>query len=307
MPVADPGWLWLPITVFASAAQTMRNAAQRHLTGELGTLGATLVRFLYGLPFAVFWLLLVLGAARAGTPTPDWAFVGWVAGGAVLQLAATAFLLRAMAERNFALGVAYSKTEIVQVAVFGTLFLGDPLTPATAVSVAFATVGVLLLSPGGGERPLVAFARGWTSRAALLGLGSGAGFALSAVGFRGAALELAPAAPPLAAAYTLVWAQAIQVLLLGGWLLVREPEIVRRTLAAWRVSLLAGLMGALASIGWFTAMAMAPVANVRTLGVLELIFSFIVSRRIFRETLGRRELVGIALLALGIVGVAQLR
>jgi drug/metabolite transporter (DMT)-like permease len=307
MSVPDAAWLWLPITVFASLAQTLRNAAQRHLTGDLGTLGATLVRFLYGLPFAAAWLILLLGATPFGLPAPSGVFFLWVGGGAVMQLAATAFLLRAMAERNFALGVAYSKTEIVQVAIFGTVFLGDPLTPATAAAVAFATSGVLLLSPAVGERPLVAMVRGWTSRAALLGLGSGAGFALSAVGFRGAALALLPSPAPLAAAYALAWAQSIQVVLLGGWLLLREPEIVRRTLAAWRVSLLAGLMGALASIGWFTAMAMAPVANVRTLGVLELLFSLVVSRRVFRESLGRRELVGVLLIAFGLIGVAQLR
>jgi drug/metabolite transporter (DMT)-like permease len=307
MSVLDAAWLWLPITVLASLAQTLRNAAQRHLTVDLGTLGATLVRFLYGLPFAAAWLLVLLGTARFDLPVPDGAFFLWVGGGAVMQLAATAFLLRAMAERNFALGVAYSKTEIVQVAIFGTLFLGDPLTLATAVSVVLATSGVLVLSSAAGERPLAALVRGWTSRAALLGLGSGAGFALSAVGFRGAALALLPAPAPIAASYTLVWAQTIQIVLLGGWLAWREAEIVRRTLAAWRVSLLAGLMGALASIGWFTAMAMAPVANVRTLGVLELLFSFAVSRRVFRESLSRRELIGMALIALGIVGVTQLR
>ena len=53
MPAA---WLWIPITIWAAFAQTLRNAAQRHLTAELGTLGATLIRFLYGLPFAFAWL-----------------------------------------------------------------------------------------------------------------------------------------------------------------------------------------------------------------------------------------------------------
>jgi drug/metabolite transporter (DMT)-like permease len=62
-------------------------------------------------------------------------------------------------------------------------------------------------------------------------------------------------------------------------------------------------MGAAASGGWFTAMTIEPVAHVRTLGLIELLFSYAVSRRVFRERLSRRELAGIALLALALVVV----
>jgi len=176
-------WLWIPVTLWAAFAQTVRNAAQRHLTAELGTLGATLVRFLYGLPFAALWLLAVSFFTSVAVPAANGTFLGWVALGAVSQIGGTAFLLRTMQERNFALGVAYSKTEILQVAVFGLAFLGDPLGPASIAAVTCGTLGVLLLSPAG-------WGGGWMSRSALLGLASGAGFALSAVGYRGAALAL---------------------------------------------------------------------------------------------------------------------
>ena len=110
-------WLWIPVTVWAAFAQTVRNAAQRGLTKELGTLGATLVRFFYGLPFAAAWLAAVVAWTGGALPAPNAAFAGWVLLGAVSQIAATAFLLATMQERNFALGVAYSKTEVLQVAV----------------------------------------------------------------------------------------------------------------------------------------------------------------------------------------------
>src|SRR6185295_13212412 len=119
------GWLWIPISIWAAFAQTMRNAAQRQLTNELGTLGATLVRFLYGLPFAALWLYGVHAVGRLDLPLPNWAFLAWICLGAVSQIGATALLLRVMAERNFTLGVAYSKSEIIQVAIFGFVFLGD--------------------------------------------------------------------------------------------------------------------------------------------------------------------------------------
>ena len=304
MPPVELSWLWIPITVWAAFAQTLRNAAQRHLTAELGTLGATLVRFVYGLPFALLWLLAVLWATGAAVPAPNLAFVFWVAEGALAQIAATALLLRVMTDRNFTLGVAYSKTEIIQVAVFGFAFLGDPITVAAAIAIGCGTVGVLLLSPADKERPLRAMLVGWTTRTALLGLASGAAFALSAVGYRGAALSLGAPSFLVASATTLVWAQALQTLTLGGWLLWRDRAVVWRVAKAWRPSLFAGFMGAAASAGWFAAMAIEPVAHVRTLGLVELLFSYAVSRRFFRERLSRLELAGIAFLIIGLVVVA---
>lgn len=296
-----PDWLWIPITVWAAFAQTLRNAAQRSLTAELGTLGATLVRFLYGLPFAVLWLIGVHSMGERALPAPNLAFAAWVSFGAVSQIAATALLLRVMAERNFTLGVAYSKTEIIQVAIFGLIVLGDPVTVSSALAVACGTLGVLLLSPADRERPFRTLLTGWTTVPAMLGLGSGALFAFSAVGYRGAALALPDTPFLLSAAFALVVAQTLQTLLLGGWLSVRDPGVVVRVFQAWRRSLFAGFMGAAASIGWFTAMAIEPVAHVRTLGLVELLFASIVSRKLFRERLSSLEIAGMGLLSLGLV------
>ncbi|HEX4986552.1 MAG TPA: DMT family transporter [Burkholderiales bacterium] len=302
--MAPPGWLWIAITLWAAFAQTLRNAAQRGLTKELGTLGATLVRFLYGLPFAALWLLGVLWVGKFEVPAANPAFLGWVVLGAVSQIAATALLLKVMTERNFTLGVAYSKSEIIQVAFFGFVFLGDRVSMTVAIAIALGTAGVLMLAPADREHPWRALLTGWTSRIALYGIASGTGFALSAVGFRGAALALHGSSFLPAAATTLLVAQAVQTVLLGGWLLLRYRDVVVRVLQAWRMSLFAGFMGAAASAGWFTAMAIEPVAHVRTLGLTELLFSYAVSRRVFRERLERRELAGIALLTLGLVVIA---
>jgi drug/metabolite transporter (DMT)-like permease len=292
--LSAPAWLWIAVTVWAAFAQTIRNAAQRHLTAELGTLGATLVRFLYGLPYALLWLYFVHEYFGAEVPSPSAKFAGWVLLGALSQTTATALLLKVMQERNFALGVAYSKTEILQVAIFGLAFLGDPLGWATIAAVACGTAGVLMIAPPRTtERSSL--------RIALLGLASGAGFALSAVGYRGAALALEGSSFLMAAAYTLVWAQFLSTLALGGWLVVRERAVLGRVLGAWKLSQVAGFMGAAASAGWFTAFALQTAAHVRTLGLIELVFSYLVSLRIFREKLSRLELAGMALLAVGML------
>jgi len=298
-------WTWIPITIWAAFAQTLRNAAQRHLTAALGTLGATLVRFLYGLPFAVLWLLLVTEATGVAAPALNLSALLWGGFAAAAQIAATALLLRAMEERNFTLGVAWSKTEIVQVAVFALALLGDPLTLGIALSVLFATIGVVLSSAkSAGWRALLS---DWTSRAALIGLASGAAFAVATVGYRGAALALLPTPPLIAAAVVLVYAQALQTLLLGGWLLLRERKVIASAFREWRTSGLAGFMGAAASAGWFTAMAMEPVARVRTIGLVEVLFTYLVSLRLFKERLTAMETAGLVLVVLGMIGVINLR
>jgi drug/metabolite transporter (DMT)-like permease len=307
--MAALSWAWIPITIGAALAQTLRNAAQRHLTGDLGALGATLVRFLYGMPFALIWLAVAwVGFAERGAwPAINGTFLVWTVVAALSQIAATALLLRNMEERNFAIGVAYSKSEIIQVTLFGLVLLGDTISALTVGSIVVASIAVMLLSLPEGNRSLVAIARGWGSRSALFGLGSGAAFGMAAVGYRGAALALATPSIVFAAAESLVWAQAFQTVLLGGYLMWRHAGVVAAVIEAWRVSLVAGAMGALGSACWFTAMAMKPVAQVRTLGLVELYFSYVVSRRVFRERLGRAELAGLVLLAAGLIGIVALR
>ena len=296
-------WLWIPIVLWAALAQTARNAAQRSLVASAGTLGATLARFLYGLPFAAAWVLLLHALPATAAAIPDFTlpWAAWLLLGAVSQLAATAFLLAAMKQRSFVVGVAFSKTDALQVALFATLLQRELPGWLTLLAIGLATAGVVLLSiPNKGAN---ADSFDWTGSAALWGLASGAGFAMSAVGYRGAALALPEASPWMAGAWGVLCAQAAQTVLLGGWLAWRSPDSLRATAAAWRVSTAAGMMGALASIGWFTAFALTTAANVRTLGLAEVVFSYLVSRRLLREKLAPLETLGLALVIAGLLAM----
>lgn len=298
-----PGWLWIPVTVAAAAAQTARNALQRGLVAELGGVGATLVRFLYGLPAS---LLLLLLALRVDPRPVDLGATGFLIAlplGAVAQILATILLLDLMGRRNFAIGVAWSKTEILLIALAGWLLLGDLLPAAGWLAVALATAGVLLLS-GKGLKPADLFggearAVGWR------GLASGAGFALAAVAYRAAILAAGGPGSIAAAAWALLLAQALQTVLLVGWLQLADRPVVLAVLRAWRTSIWAGTMGALASAGWFTAFSLAPAASVRTLGLVEMLMALLVGRRIFRERASPQELVGQALVAAAILLIVR--
>ncbi len=290
-------WLWIPIALWAAFAQTVRNVAQKSLTREHGTLPATLVRFIYGLPFAVLWLAAVMAWSGGALPALSPAFFGWIVAGSLGQILATALLLAAMERTNFAVAAAYSKTEVLQVAVFAVVLLGEAVTLMSTIGILVSTAGVVLL---GAKDARKAGGSAWLSRAALYGIGSGAFFAVAAVGFRGATVALAEPNAAIAGAYSLVWAQSFQSLLLGGYLFVRQREKLGAVLGAWRMSTLAGLMGAAASAGWFTAFALRNAPDVRAVGLIEVFFSYLIARRMFGERTTVLEGSGLALLIAGL-------
>ncbi len=291
------GWLWIPVVLLAAAAQTVRNAAQKDLGRTAGTLAATSVRFVYGLPFALLGLAVVF--AGGPLPAPNAAFLAQVAGSALAQLVATALLLAAMQRQSFIVAVAYSKTEVLQVAMFSAVLLGEHVSAVSAAAIVIASIGLWMLSvPAAAEAG--ALRRGWWSSTAWMGIGSGAGFALSAVGYRAAAQALGPLQPWESAAYSLVWAQGLQSAALALW----RPDALGTTMRAWRVSTLAGACGALASFGWFTAFALRNAADVRTLALVEVLYGYLISRRVFAEQVTRREKLALVLLTLGIAAVS---
>lgn len=298
-------WAWIPIVIGAAAAQTARNAAQRSLTSELGTLSATLVRFLYGLPFAALWLVLVVASLPPGAQLPSFgfAYIAWLAAGAIAQILATAFLLLAMKERNFVTGVALAKTEVLQAALLAAVLLLEFPGGWSAFAMVTATIGVVLLSWPKAVPAPGSTAAGGGGKAALAGLASGACFAMASVGYRGAALTLPTVSPWLVGASGVLLAQLLQSLLLIGWIHWREPGRLAQLGRAWRRSFAAGAMGAIASIGWFTAFALRPVADIRTLGLIEVFFSFIVSRKLFDEHLSMKERAGLLMVLTGLVVV----
>src|SRR3982075_215546 len=213
----DPSWLWAAFTLVAASAQTVRNATQRELTARLGTVGATHVRFLFGFPFALIFLIAVMIALRQELPGPPLIFWAWVIDGALAQVAATALMLAAMNDRSFVVVYAYIKTEPVQVALFGLVFLGDAVTPAMAAAILIATTGVVIMALKPGTSMDV--------RAAALGLAAGAMFAASAVGFRGAILSLGLPSYVMAATFTLVIGLMLQSALLSIYLWLRNPDV----------------------------------------------------------------------------------
>jgi len=287
--------LWVPFTIIAALGQVARNAMQRQLTGPLGTWGATNIRFLFGFPFSLLFFAVVLIATGDHIPWPAAVFWPWLLLGALSQIVATGLMLLAMNDRSFVVTTAYLKTEAIQTAIFGFVFLGDHLTLLKVVAILIATAGVVIaaLRPGAGK--------GFTDlKPTLLGLAAAAAFALSAVGFRGAVITVPGVTFVTAASFTLVLSLFVQTLVLTIYLLARAPGVLKAILGMWRPSLLAGFMGAFASQFWFLAFALTAAANVRTLALVEVLFAQGVAHYSFKQPLSARELLGIVLIVFGV-------
>jgi drug/metabolite transporter (DMT)-like permease len=190
----------------------------------------------------------------------------------------------------------------VQIALYGFVFLGDRLGLQAIVGVLVATAGVVLMSwrRAPADAVPVAGARASMWRAALLGIATGSMFSLSVVGYRGAVLALGDDPFYGRATLALVLALALQTVLLSLYLRLREPGRLTGLVRAWKPSLLAGLLGATASQFWFLAFSLQTAAAVRTVGLVEVVFAALISRRLFAQQGSAREWGGIAMVVCGV-------
>jgi drug/metabolite transporter (DMT)-like permease len=287
--------LWILLTASAAPLQVARNALQRGLVGDAGPWGATLVRFLFGLPFSILLLAVVWALTPAAAPEPSPRF--WIGAGlgALAQVGATAALLVAMRRSGFAVATMMQQASLPIAAVMGWLVLHDRLSPQQWSGIALATAGLVVLSWPGRDRAHGALA------GALLGLASGAAFAVALNGYREAGRALDPAHPIFSAAAAVVVAQTLQSALLLTVLAATRPAALRAVAASWRASLGAGFFGSAASACWFAALALAPAGPVRAVGVIEAPIAAAAGRRLFQERLHLRQWVGGTLAAAGVV------
>lgn len=288
--------LWIVATLLAAAAQTTRFVLQKRLgQAGLSATGATFARFVYAAPLALIAALATRAVLDVPLPAMGLRFWGFVAAGGLAQIVATELTVRLFALRNFAVGVAFTKTEIVLVALFSALVLGEVPSGLGMVAIVVGFLGVVAMARGG---PV-------TGQAALMGLAAGALFGVAATGYRGASLALEPAPFFLRATVALAAATALQTAAMAAWLAGRDRAAVVQVLRGWRATAPVGITGMLGSLGWFTAFSLQSAAYVRALGQVELLFTLAASVAIFRERLRARELAGIALIGVSVVMLVQ--
>jgi drug/metabolite transporter (DMT)-like permease len=292
---------WLPVTIAAALFQCWRTAVQQKLRGLLSVNAAGFVRYLYGAPTALALLLIALAVTRLSLPVPNVWFLLYCVAGGLLQILATVLLIMAFGYRNFAVGTAYSKTDVVQSAIVALVLLHEVLHPLAWAGIALGLSGVVTLSLAGrGLRPgdlLIASVQ----PAALCGLGAGFCFAFTTVFIKLSIQALSGANIPVRALFALVITNTLQTLMQGTWLAWREPQELRKAFTTWRSSSWAGTLSAAGSACWFTAFALADVALVRAVGQVEIVFTLLFSRFYLKETLQPGDVAGLVLVVGGVV------
>ena len=285
---------WIAFVFVAAAAQTFRFLLQRQLNRSgLSVAGATFSRFMFSFPIIVIATGVAALLFGRAIPIPHWSFWSYALPGGICQILATACVIAMFSLRNFAVGIAFKKSEAVLTAFVSILILGEYIAPLAWIAIGLSVVAVLILSQTGAD------AYSWRavkSPTTILGLTSGLLFAFSSVFYRGATLSLGEANVLLRAAVTLACVTAWQSLVLALWLGLREPGELSRVFAAWRVAAVVGITSLVGSYCWFTAFALQNAAYVKALGQIEVLFSIVATRFWLGEAIAGRELVGIAVL-----------
>jgi drug/metabolite transporter (DMT)-like permease len=294
--------IWLPATLIAAVFQPWRTAVQRRVSKELSINAAGLVRYLYGLPFA-----LALAAAYQFVLAPaafpalgNW-FPFYCAAGGLAQIVATNLLLMAFGERSFVVGTAYSKTEAIQGALLSIVLLGERLNALAWLGIALGVAGVMILSAGGKRMTAGELIRALGQPGARYGIASGFFFALTAIAVRSATVQVGTQDHVRAALIVLACTVALQTLMQGTLVAWRERDQIAPVFRSWRVSGQVGLLSALGSACWFTGFATAPVALVRVVGQIEVAFTMAFGHFYLGERVTRSEVAGLLLVTAGVV------
>ncbi|MEH6558867.1 MAG: DMT family transporter [Oceanicoccus sp.] len=287
---------WIIFTFMAAFMQSIRTAGQKKISNYLSPMTTTLVRYMFGVPFAVCYLWIVipdnpLGIVFASVNSRDFFIYASLA--SVAQIAATVWLVKVLSFRNFAVATIFSKTEAIQTAVLGVVFFSASLSWHGWLAVILGAIGIFIMGfPGAGRRP--------ESKSIYYGILSGLGFAFTALWLRQASLSLHYTFIQNAA-ITLVYMVSVQTIMCVTFVAIKERNQIALLMKHIPLAIFVGATSALGSVGWYTAMTYENAALVRSLGQIELVFAVVITYLFFNEKISTRELFGMLIIVLSVL------
>jgi len=293
--------LWILITLVAATTQTLRSAGQKQMKTVMGDFGASYIRFSYALPFAALWLWVWMHFTGQSLPQTTGSFWLWVCIGGLMQVIFTILLITLFSHRNFAAGTAFSKTEVLQAAIFEALIIGEIVSLQVGLAIGLGVLAILMLSFHKSSLGLSGLFSSLQSTQSLLGLAAGAFLGLSTVSFRAATDSLATGDIVLRASMSAATSTLLQTLFMGAIMALMARRELVLSFTQWRLAWPVGLFGAITTACWFTAFSLENVASVRAVGQVELLITLGFSILVFKEKTSRVELLAIGLLALSII------
>ena len=287
---------WIPLTLFAALMQSIRTAGQKQIGTTFSPMANTCVRFLFGLPFAALYFLLLFLSEKTTTFAFSTTFFLYATVAALSQIFGTVLQVKLLGMRNFATGTVFVKSEVMLTAMIGLTFFDDQLGLRSWVGIALCTIGIVFL---GLKKQKLMGLKTVSGISVLTGLGAGLGFSLASLFIRKASLSLDTGFVFSAAACLLV-VLMIQATLMTLYLFIFEKQQWQTIASQKGISLFIGATSVAGSIGWFTAMTLVQASFVRALGQVEVIFALLITYIFFREKPKMFEWIGISTVTIGV-------
>lgn len=289
---------WIVTSILGAFFQNARSSIQKRLNTEMSLMASTYVRFAFSLPILLTVFLLYFGNFDYFLKAiQNSNFVFYVILASVLQISFTLLFLYLLKFTNFLVGTALSKTEVIQIAFFEFIILRDYLNFYALLGIMISTIGVIIFS----TKDLKNIINSFFSKSTVVGLFCGTLLALSVVFYRGS-MEFIDFSNKNfdKALLTLFAATIIQTSLITLYLVFFEISEFKKLKSNIKLSALAGLFGFSATISWFYSFSLVQAALVRAVGQIELLFSYISSRFMFKEKIKFIEIVGIIIFIFGL-------
>ena len=290
---------WIVTSVMGAFFQNARSSIQKKLNTEMSLMASTYVRFAFSLPILFVVFFIYFGNFNyfiISVQNPN--FITYVILASVLQISFTLLFLYLLKFTNFLIGTALSKTEVIQIAFFEFIILKDYLNFYALLGIMISTIGVIIFS----TKNLKNIINGFFSKSTVVGLLCGTLLALSVVFYRGSMEFLEFTNKNFdRALLTLFAATIIQTSLITFYLLLFEITEFKKIKSNIKLSSLAGFFGFSATISWFYSFSLVQAALVRAVGQIELLFSYISSRFMFKEKIRYIEIFGIIIFIFGLI------
>ena len=290
---------WIIVAISGAFFQNLRSTLQKKLNQKVSTIASTYVRFAFALPFGTILFFLYFQDLNVIPEIlSQKKFIFNVLLGSIFQIIFTFVLLYLFRFANFVVGTSLSKTEVIQVAIFEYLIIGDKLNKFGITGIIISTIGVIILS----IKDLSLFLKNLFSKTTLIGLSAGLFLGVSVVYFRAAALTLQNFSSNFEKAIsTLFFGLVIQTTLITIYLIIFEKSQFKKLYENKYECLIAGFAGFLATLSWFYAFTLIQSSFVRAVGQIELLFSYVSSKYMFKEKVKITEILGIIIFVVGVL------
>ena len=274
--------VWIYFTLLAAFMQAVRTAGQKQLSGYLTAMATTSVRYVYALPFAWIYLYWLLDFRQVSVPELNNDFLQYALIACVMQIIGTVCLVAAFKYRNFAVATSLAKTEAILVAIVGALIFSTSLSILGWLSVAVGVVGVIIVS-----KVKFTYSDVFQNPGAGFGLAAGLGLAITTL--------------MVSAAVTLVFMITVQSFISVVYVYFEDKSQLSLMLKHWRLCLFVGITSVVGSIGWFTGASYQNAAFVKALGQVEFFITLFLTHRLFKESISKKEYLGMLLIVASVV------